>query len=330
MVNDADALAKRLRLLEIMRGVKNRRAGRAEAADEFENVQPRLRINAHRRLIQQQQLRAMQQRAAEVDAPLHAAGIGLYRVLRAVRQRERFEQFRGARPGLARTQARHAPPEFQVLPPGQFLINRQFLRHHAHDAFGLLGIGPERLAAHEDFAGVRLEQAGNHRNGGRLARAVGAEQAVNFAGPHLEADGIHGANRAKVLDRRSTFSKLMRAMLSQRQDVASCVWQKMATDFVSRTTTAIKKAPEPDLAAFGRVVSPGRTPDARRAVPALNGFRLHLPDVLSSGASRRAGDRVTGTRKGLDKTKVKPNQRRIFAKPVCPPLTIGLISGRMI
>jgi len=54
---------------------------------------------------------------------------------------------------------------------------------------------------------------------------------------------------------------------------------------------------------------------------------------LSSGASGRAGDWTTGTRKGLDKTNLKPSLQRIFARPVWPPwppLMIGLISGRMI
>ena len=97
VINDADALAKRLGFFEVMRRVENRRARRAQAADEFQNVQPRLRINAHGRLVEQQQLRPMQQRAAEIDAPLHAAGVSLHRVLRAVGQRERFEQFGRAR-----------------------------------------------------------------------------------------------------------------------------------------------------------------------------------------------------------------------------------------
>ena len=76
-----------------MRRVKYPRAGRAKFADEFEDVHPRLRINAHRRFVEQKQFRMMQQRAAEIDAALHAAGIILHRVLRPVGERERFQQF---------------------------------------------------------------------------------------------------------------------------------------------------------------------------------------------------------------------------------------------
>src|ERR1019366_7271432 len=63
VINDADALAQGLRLFEIMGRVKNRRAGRAQVADEFQNVHPRLRINSYGGLVEQQQFRPMQQRA---------------------------------------------------------------------------------------------------------------------------------------------------------------------------------------------------------------------------------------------------------------------------
>ena len=60
MVDDADALAEGLGLLEVMGRVEDRRAGGAEVADEFQDVGPRLRVDAHRRFIQEEQLGAMQ------------------------------------------------------------------------------------------------------------------------------------------------------------------------------------------------------------------------------------------------------------------------------
>ena len=54
-----------------------------------------------------------------------------------------------------------------------------------------------------------------------------------------------------------------------------------------------------------------------------------FPATSASGA---AANWATGTRKGLDRTNVKPSLRRIFTRPgwpPCPPLTIGSISGRM-
>jgi len=72
-----------------------------------------------------------------------------------------------------------------------------------------------------------------------------------------------------------------------------------------------------------------RTP--QRVVPTLNGFFIFLT-ASAFVADGRTGDWTTGTRNGLDKTKVRPSLRRIFAgpdRPPCPPLTIGSISGRM-
>jgi len=76
VINDADALAKRLGFFEVMRGVKNRRAGRAELrmnSSMFSRAcgsMPTVGSSSSRSFW------AMQQRATKMDAPLHAAGVG--------------------------------------------------------------------------------------------------------------------------------------------------------------------------------------------------------------------------------------------------------------
>ena len=77
----------------------------------------RLRINAHGRLIEQQELGVMQQCATEIDATFHAAGIILHRVLRAIGERECFKQFRGARFCIAGTQAAMRPQNSRFSRP---------------------------------------------------------------------------------------------------------------------------------------------------------------------------------------------------------------------
>src|SRR5439155_25184807 len=68
------------------------------------------------------------------------------------------------------------------------------LRHHAHDLLRAGRIAPEVCAIDRDFAGVRPQQAGDHRDRGGFARAIGAEQAVHFARSHLETDIADGAH----------------------------------------------------------------------------------------------------------------------------------------
>ena len=56
----------------------------------------------------------------------------------------------------------------------------------------LAAIGSRRGvdAEDRDGAGIGLQQAGDHAEDGGLAGAVGAEQGVELAGPHLEVEVV--------------------------------------------------------------------------------------------------------------------------------------------
>ena len=54
---------------------------------------------------------------------------------------------------------------------------------------------------------------------------------------------------------------------------------------------------------------------ARWGRPYLKLIRLRRFGGVGFRHDRAAGDRMTGTRKGLDKTNVKPSLRRIFTRP---------------
>jgi hypothetical protein len=56
--------------------------------------------------------------------------------------------------------------------------------------------GAEQL----DLAAGGQHQAEQHPHGGRLPRAVGAEEAVDVAGPHVEVDAVHRPEPAVALD----------------------------------------------------------------------------------------------------------------------------------
>ena len=99
MVDDADAVAERLGLLEVVRGVDHRRALGAKTANELQQVQAGLRIDPHGGLVEEQQPGPMEQGAAHVQTALHAAGVMLDGVARSVGQREGLQQFRGALAG---------------------------------------------------------------------------------------------------------------------------------------------------------------------------------------------------------------------------------------
>ena len=75
----------------------------------------------------------MQERAAEVDAAFHAAGIFFQGIVGTVCQRQCLEQLRRPLLCLLCSKTRKASLEFKVLPSGQFLIESDRLGHHPHE-----------------------------------------------------------------------------------------------------------------------------------------------------------------------------------------------------
>ena len=72
--DDSDAVSERLGLIEIVRRQHDRRALVGEAADELPEVATSLRVEAGRRLVEEEQFWPADDAQADVDAPLLAAG----------------------------------------------------------------------------------------------------------------------------------------------------------------------------------------------------------------------------------------------------------------
>ena len=73
-VEDADALGERLGLVEVVGAEQDRRVvRRPDLADELLHLELRARVEARRRLVEQEQDRRGEQRARERDLLLHAA-----------------------------------------------------------------------------------------------------------------------------------------------------------------------------------------------------------------------------------------------------------------
>ena len=54
------------------------------------------------------------------------------------------------------------------------------------------------MTSHQRAAGAGLQQAGEHADRRRLARAVGAEEPEHLAGPHVEGDVIDRGEPAEL------------------------------------------------------------------------------------------------------------------------------------
>ena len=79
----------------------------------------------------------------------------------------------------------------QVLPHGEFAIQREGLGHVAHPAAGVDILGIHGLAEQPGFAFAGRQQSGEHLHGGRLAAAVGAQETEDLAPADPEGDVVH-------------------------------------------------------------------------------------------------------------------------------------------
>ncbi len=127
----------------------------------------------------------VQDRPRDREALAHALAVGAHHVVAAVAELEALEQLVDAR--LAVLDAVHVGVEAQVLLRGEVEVEHRVVRDEADGAAHRHGVLAHVVAGHLDAAGARREQRGQHAQRGRLAGAVGAEDAQEAAA--LEAEG---------------------------------------------------------------------------------------------------------------------------------------------
>ena len=81
--------------------------------------------------------------------------------------------------------------EFQVLRDGEVLIQAEMLGHVADVALDLVGFAANVVAETGAASLVGSEQPAEHADGCGLARAVGAEEAVDLPASHLHGEIAH-------------------------------------------------------------------------------------------------------------------------------------------
>ena len=113
------------------------------AIHAVQDIAAGLRVDAHGGLVHVDHLRFVQQRHADVDAPLHAAGILSHQLLRPVGQSDGLQHF-GDSLCRALPRSRTSSPRSQVLTGGEILVQGDLLRHNAQHR-----LDPHRVLATE-------------------------------------------------------------------------------------------------------------------------------------------------------------------------------------
>ena len=197
-VEDVAELVAALGLVHVVRADQHRDAARGELVQLVPEIAPRLRIDAGGRLVEQQQLRLVQQARGERQALLPAAG-QLAGELVARDRRGRAARAPPRRACAPSSIAVHARDEAQVLADRQVLPEREALRHVADVALDRLGLAPDVEAEARALAAVGRQQPAEHPDRRGLAAAVGPEEAEDLAAAHRQREILDDVMAAEAL-----------------------------------------------------------------------------------------------------------------------------------
>ena len=180
-VDHGDAVGELVGLLQVLRGQQDRRPFLDALADHLPHAEPAARIEAGRRLVEEDQPGAADQRAGEVESPPHPAGVRLERAVGRIGERELLEQFVGAPLRLGFRELVEPAEQHEILATGQVLVDRRVLPREADHRAQLLRFGDDVVARDRRASRIGLEQRRQDPDRRRLARAVRPEQSEHAA-----------------------------------------------------------------------------------------------------------------------------------------------------
>ena len=95
--------------------------------------------------------------------------------------------------------------QLEILAPGEERIDVRFLGHVSKTSAKRNHVARDVVAVEEHDAVGRVEEAGDHLDGRRLARSVRAQVADDLAGTHDEAHLVDGGNPVESLGQLADF-----------------------------------------------------------------------------------------------------------------------------
>ena len=173
---------------------------RAELAEQLAQLDAGPRVEARRRLVEEQDLGIVDEGVGEAQPLLHAARQGLDVLVALVAEVDELEEVAdhpsppGGRDPVA------AGEEVEVLPDLHVVVDPEDVRHEAEDAPDLVGVPGDGEAGDLGLAARRPQQRGEDAQRGRLAGAVGPDQAEDLAGLDGQVDAGDGQRAVVALD----------------------------------------------------------------------------------------------------------------------------------
>ena len=206
-VGDVGERVAALGLVHVVRAHEHGDAGVGEIVDMVPEFAACARIHARGGLVEEKQLGLVDEARGECEALLPAARERARELVLARGEAEALESL--AQPALAVVDLVHARDEVQILLDGQVVVETELLRHVAHLALDELGVLRDVVAEHDAAPLVGREQPADHADGGGLAAAVGAKEAVDGALRNLHRemvdDGLLAEALGEALDINGVF-----------------------------------------------------------------------------------------------------------------------------
>ena len=217
-VDHRDPVGEAVGLVEVLGGEQDGRPGGDPLLDHAPETQPAARVEAGRRLVEEEHRRAGDERGGEVEAAAHPARVGADQALGGIGEFELLEQLRRAHGRLALGKVVEPADHLQVLGPGQVFVDRRVLAGEAdlraQQARIALDVDPGDLGA----AAVGAEQGREDADGGRLPRSVRAQQGQHAAGRGPQVDAVERLDLAERFAQAASFDRAIghRRNLSRR------------------------------------------------------------------------------------------------------------------
>jgi len=168
---------------------------RAQPSQEIPELAAADGIHAERRLVEQDNLRLMDEAARERQLLLHAAGKAPAQAVRKFRQPGKFQERRDAPLLLRKAHAVDIGEEAHVLHHGEVGGQGELLRD-VPDPFAD-GVRVTHGIVSQDgaFARRAAQQPQDDARRRRLPGAIGPDETERLAAPHFQGDAVHGFHR---------------------------------------------------------------------------------------------------------------------------------------
>src|ERR1700704_2150918 len=190
LVEQRDPVAHALHPLEQMRGEQNADAAVLELADDLEQLDRRLRVEARGRLVEDRNLRVLHQDLGEPGALAHAAREGLSPLVDHVREPDMDERVVDPPLALGSIQSDEPRGVAHIVGRAEIVIEADLVGQIADPAFDRERLPHGIVAEHAGLPIRDVAQAEQHQDSGGLAGAVRAEQPENLPARDVERDAL--------------------------------------------------------------------------------------------------------------------------------------------